>query len=169
MIELNKTFRWHFDLESSYTGRNRISQYTRKDLVFFCCGQKTLSTEQTNDKKRLTCSIRLSALRANDSRLAGFVGGIEDGSGGVDMLKHFLCYLKCFQSKLLIVLFCARVCLPCRAPSVFRAIFHRLLNFVWLNWIMCAYTTEFWSQIQRTDRIKRSFQWKRAFRMRNTS
>lgn len=62
--------------------------------------------------------MRLSARRANDSRLAGFVGGMEDGSGGVDIVKHFICYL---QFKLLIVLlWCAYV------RPLFCTVFHLL-------------------------------------------
>lgn len=59
-------------------------------------------------KKKITCSIRLSARLANDSRLVGTTGGTDVGNGGVDMVNLLIClfapkYL--FYLKLLIVFF----------------------------------------------------------------
>lgn len=51
-------------------------------------------------KLKITCSMRLSARRANDSRRPELLTGIVGGNGGVDMLKIyiFVCYLYMLHS-----------------------------------------------------------------------
>lgn len=86
--------RRHSLVYASSVGIFDLSRYTmvlEKEFFFhlLCLKTKFLLSKWNG----LTCSMRLSARRANDSRLAGFVGGMEDGSGGVDIVKHFICYL----------------------------------------------------------------------------
>lgn len=75
--------------------------------------------------------MRLSARRANDSRLAGFVGGMEDGNGGVDIVKHFI-LLPSVQTfnRITLVRVCLSPVLYCISPFI--------CSFDWAG--LCEYT-----------------------------
>lgn len=49
----------------------------------------------------ITCSMRLSARRANDSRRPGLTMGIVGGNGGVDMSNVLQMYIRCGTANLI--------------------------------------------------------------------